>query len=624
MSQAGVLTIGAFPTIPIDFITNFGTAIAINNEIEILGNNGITTSGAGNVVTISGVNATAAATVGDAQIGVSAFDSTMFTVTNGFVQLKGGNLGIDGFIPDSGTSLVHGDVDGNVNLVGSGNITTIGSSNTVTFSLDGLNRHSLLVGNSATTIANITVGATGEILIGHTGAFPSWLAPGTTGQYLAANTGSNPSWENVIDLHSARFIVSSGGAADGANYTTISSAITAAALVGGNQTILIQPGTYIENPTLSPGICLTGYQCNGNSGGGVTIVGKITLSSAGTNIISGCILQTNGDYAFVMSGSGACFAIFINCFFIGQNFDVFNSSNTGAGSQFTFRNCNGTLNTTGITWFVSTGTEVITAMNSEFGNSANSTKASTKTGGSLNLNYVRFLSPWSITATSGNWTDTSIICENINQTCLTTATSGTINMYDCVLRAGTASCASAGASTTINVNNAILSSTNANVLTGAGTVQVTANSNPARTTSAYNTTTINRKPFGDYGTFTPTLRFGGGTTGITYSTQTGTYNIVGRTVYFQIRITLTSKGSSSGIADIIATALPTPAAGPFPCSLVCGNLTFASGFLVAGVRNSSGFNILIQNPISASASANLFDTAFANDSNITINGHYFI
>src|SRR5574338_1448725 len=46
------------------------------------------------------------------------------------------------------------------------------------------------------------------------------------------------------DLHTARFIVSAGGAPDGANYTTITAALAAAVAAGGNQTVFIQPGTY--------------------------------------------------------------------------------------------------------------------------------------------------------------------------------------------------------------------------------------------------------------------------------------------------------------------------------------------------------------------------------------------
>ncbi len=52
------------------------------------------------------------------------------------------------------------------------------------------------------------------------------------------------------------------------------------------------------------------------------------------------------------------------------------------------------------------------------------------------------------------------------------------------------------------------------------------------------------------GTFTPNLRFGTGTTGITYSTQKGRYIRTGDDVSIWIWIVLTSKGTSTGNANI--------------------------------------------------------------------------
>lgn len=52
------------------------------------------------------------------------------------------------------------------------------------------------------------------------------------------------------------------------------------------------------------------------------------------------------------------------------------------------------------------------------------------------------------------------------------------------------------------------------------------------------------------GTYTPTLRFGGGSTGMTYSAQVGVYTKIGRLVHCEQRITLTAKGSSTGTAAI--------------------------------------------------------------------------
>jgi hypothetical protein len=64
------------------------------------------------------------------------------------------------------------------------------------------------------------------------------------------------------------------------------------------------------------------------------------------------------------------------------------------------------------------------------------------------------------------------------------------------------------------------------------------------------------------GSFTPAIAFGGGTTGITYGTQSGRYYYRGGMISGFYQITLTSKGSSTGVATI--TGLP------FACGLLNG------------------------------------------------------
>lgn len=56
------------------------------------------------------------------------------------------------------------------------------------------------------------------------------------------------------------------------------------------------------------------------------------------------------------------------------------------------------------------------------------------------------------------------------------------------------------------------------------------------------------------GTWTPAITFGGGSTGVTYAQQTGTYVKNGKIVAFNFRIRLSAKGSSTG--DAVLTGLP--------------------------------------------------------------------
>jgi hypothetical protein len=59
------------------------------------------------------------------------------------------------------------------------------------------------------------------------------------------------------------------------------------------------------------------------------------------------------------------------------------------------------------------------------------------------------------------------------------------------------------------------------------------------------------------GSWTPTLEFGGASTGITYTTQSGHYVEIGPAIYLFMLIVLSSKGSATGNATI--TGLPVTA-----------------------------------------------------------------
>lgn len=89
--------------------------------------------------------------------------------------------------------------------------------------------------------------------------------------------------------------------------------------------------------------------------------------------------------------------------------------------------------------------------------------------------------------------------------------------------------------TTIGVGNATPAST------GAGVTF------PASQSSSSDANTLD-----DYeeGTWTPVLSFGGGSTGIVYTTQLGRYTKIGNTVTVNMYFALSNKGSSTGTASI--------------------------------------------------------------------------
>jgi len=148
------------------------------------------------------------------------------------------------------------------------------------------------VPTSFVTDAGVAVPAVNILnVLGGTGITTS----GAGNTITITNTGAT-------DLHTARYIVSAGGITDGANYTTIASAITAAALAGGSQTVFIQPGTYTENLTMVANVNLAAFACDALAET-VTINGKITANYLGKAGISGINLKTNGDYAVSVSSA---------------------------------------------------------------------------------------------------------------------------------------------------------------------------------------------------------------------------------------------------------------------------------------------------------------------------------
>ena len=103
------------------------------------------------------------------------------------------------------------------------------------------------------------------------------------------------------------------------------------------------------------------------------------------------------------------------------------------------------------------------------------------------------------------------------------------------------------------------------------------------------------------GTWTPALAFGGGTTGITYSTgifaNTGYYTKVGKVVTLVGGLTLTNKGSSTGAVTItglpFATKSGPPYLGPEASGVISnsGGLTTLSGIFLFADHTASTMSL---------------------------------
>lgn len=130
------------------------------------------------------------------------------------------------------------------------------------------------------------------------------------------------------------------------------------------------------------------------------------------------------------------------------------------------------------------------------------------------------------------------------------------------------------------------------------------------------------------GTWTPALNFGAATTGITYGSQAGNYTRIGRAVFVQYSITLTSKGSATGNATLEGlpyTSLNSANSGNHS---VIGNwtsITLDAGFtIITGQINANSTHLTINENGSNKTNTTLTNTNFANTSVLSGSCFYFV
>jgi hypothetical protein len=93
--------------------------------------------------------------------------------------------------------------------------------------------------------------------------------------------------------------------------------------------------------------------------------------------------------------------------------------------------------------------------------------------------------------------------------------------------------------------------------------------------------------------WTPAITFGGGSTGATYSIQTGYYTKIGNIVIITGNLTLTSNGSSSGDAKI--SGLPFTSvnndAGCCAVSIYASGVSYANQMIAKLAKNSTSIDL---------------------------------
>jgi hypothetical protein len=264
----------------------------------------------------------------------------------------------------------------------------------------------------------------------------------------------------------AKWIVDS--TAGQGTHTTIAAAITSAA---SGDTIFIRPGTYTENLTLKAGVNLAAY--NGDqSTPNVTIVGKATMTTAGTVSIGNIRLQTNSDFLLAVTGTLASVVVLENCYLDMTNNTGISHTSSSASSIIRIKDCRGNLGTTGIAIFTSTSAGAMSLTYTAINNTGLSTTASSVSTGVIGSSFCSFDSAFS-TSSVGlcSMFNTVISCNAINTTVLTTAGTGVSALHFSYIDSGTASAISVGSGTTVQFFNCEIWTSNTNAITGAGTFQ---------------------------------------------------------------------------------------------------------------------------------------------------------
>ena len=139
----------------------------------------------------------------------------------------------------------------------------------------------------------------------------------------------------------------------------------------------------------------------------------------------------------------------------------------------------------------------------------------------------------------------------------------------------------------------------------------------------------NANTLDDYeeGTWTPGLSFGGGTTGITYTTQSGGYIKVGAQVTVWAYILLSSKGSSTGVAR--ATGLPfTNVNAPGRSEGATASFNYWTNMngtpAPLGYVQDNATTIYIDNGVGANTTGSIDNTNFNNNTALYFNATYSI
>lgn len=168
---ANSLNLEASASVATTFTEDAGSAIPAGHILNILGGAGLTTSGAGNTVTID----------------LDGFTQDEIVIGNASNGLDSLGAMTDGqiIIGDSGdTPAIANITDGN-------NITWSNGSGTLRADLTGTSSHAVQVGNALGSLTSLATGGDGEVLIGAGGANPQFASILSAGSTIQVTGGPN-------------------------------------------------------------------------------------------------------------------------------------------------------------------------------------------------------------------------------------------------------------------------------------------------------------------------------------------------------------------------------------------------------------------------------------------------
>lgn len=325
-------------------------------------------------------------------------------------------------------------------------------------------------------------------------------------------------------------------------------AATAAASAG--DIIFIREGTYIESFSPKAGVNYVALSTNA-----VTINGTLTITTAGGQTFTGIQFANTTGNCVTISGSAFVDVSFYSCLF--SVMSGTGVANTNANVSVLFSNCQ--ITNSSAQFLTSTAGTI--QLSNCIETSSLTPIANSITGGGLIVQDSYFITPFAI-STNCTFTDSYFDSSSFNRTPLIFTGSASAVINQCKALGGTASGITIGTGYQVAATNLTISSSNTNAIAGTGGLQYSDISFSTSSSTIQSTISTSFFPFrsgpAQSGTFTPVLNFGGATTGITYSVQSGRYSQIGNILHYKINLSLTSVGSATGAATL--TGFPVTAA----------------------------------------------------------------